>query len=147
MPILTRLGRILLSVLALALMAGCDRGTPAYRHIKDLPYSEWDRYAESLPIEQVLDLQKEIWERSGHNPLMTIDHSFSKRPLEAYRSIVKRIEAGDTSRYYLGVIYDIDGSDGFKICAQADRKIVQGYLARITGYPEHWKYQPDFYNC
>jgi hypothetical protein len=147
MPILTHFGRQLLVVVAIAGLTACDRGSPAYRHIKDLPYSEWDRYAASLPIEQRLVLNKEIRERSGHNPQMTIEASFSSQPAETYKSIVNRIRNGDTSRYYLGIIYEINRSPEFKICSQPDRKVVQAYLSGITGYPGQERDQPDFYSC
>lgn len=147
MPILTHFGRQLLVVVAIAGLTACYRGSPAYRHIKDLPYSEWDRYAASLPIEQRLDLNKEIRERSGHNPQMTIEASFSSQPAETYKSIVNRIRNGDTSRYYLGIICEINRSPEFKICSQRDRKIVQAYLSGITGYPGQERDQPDFYSC
>jgi hypothetical protein len=116
-------------------------------HIKDLPYSEWDRYAASLPIEQRLDLNEEIRDRSGHNPQMTIEASFSAQPSETYKSIVNRIRKGDTSIYYLGIIYEINRSPEFEICSQPDRKIVQDYLSGITGYPGQELDEPDFYNC
>lgn len=146
MPIL-KLGRLVPLVLIVGGLSACDRGTPNYRHIKELPYSEWDRYAASLPVEQALDLQEEIWRKSGHNPKMTIDESFSDRPAETYKAIVRRIRNGDTGRYYLGVIYNINRSPGFRICSQPDRSIVQSYLAGITGYPGQKKLQPDFYIC
>jgi hypothetical protein len=128
-------------------LAGCDHGTPAYRHIKDLPYSEWDRYAASLPIEQALDLQKELREKSGHNPQMTIEGAFANRPVETYNAIVRRIRDGDTSRYYLGVIYEINRSPRFKICSQSDRAVVQTYLSNMNGYPGQKRDQPSFYTC
>ena len=146
MPVL-KSGQLALSALIIVGLGGCDRGTPAYRHIKDLPYSEWDRYAASLPIEQALDLQKEIRKRSGHNPQMTINGSFSSRPAETYKSIVRRIKNGDTSRYYLGAIYEINRSPKFKICSQPDRSVLQSYLAGMTGYPGQKQHQPDFYTC
>lgn len=147
MPVLKRPGRLALMSLVLVGLAGCDRGTPAYRNIKHLPYSEWDRYAASLPIEESLDLQKEIRERSGHNPQMTIEGSFSSRPVETYKSIVRRIKSGDTSRYYLGVIYEINRSPNFRICSQPDRAVVQSYLATMIGYPGEKRNQPNFYTC
>lgn len=146
MPVL-KSGQLALSLLIIVGLAGCDRGTPAYRHIKELPYSEWDRYAASLPVEQALDLQKEIRERSGHNPQMTIDGSFSSRPVETYKAIVRRLKNGDNSRYYLGAIYEINRSRGFRICSQPDRSVVQSYLAGMTGYPGQKQNQPDFYTC
>ncbi|MBB3360367.1 MULTISPECIES: hypothetical protein [unclassified Novosphingobium] len=127
--------------------AGCDRGSPAYRQIEKLPYSEWDRYAASLPIEKRLDLQKEIMERSGANPQMTIEGAFSKQPSETYEALINRIKRGDHSRYYLGVIYEINRSDKFEICSQPDRRIIQSYLRGIAGYPGQERQQPDFYNC
>lgn len=133
-------------VVAVASMAGCDRGSPAYNHIKDLHYTQWESYAVTLPIDKRLDLHKEIMERSGHNPPMTIEFSFSAEPSETYNLIVKRLRNGDRSRYYQGVIYDINRSS-FKICAQPDRRIVQEYLLGITGYPGHEKDRPDFYTC
>lgn len=147
MPVLKGSRPIVLSVLILVGAAGCDRGTPAYRQINDLPVSEWDRYAASLPIEQALDLQKEIGERSGHNPQMTIEGSFSGRPTETYASLVRRIRHGDKSRYYLGVFYEINRSPNFKICSQPDRSVVQSYLSTMTGYPGQKQNQPDFYKC
>jgi len=147
MPILDKWQRGLLVLAALGGLVGCDRGSPAYRHIKDLPYSEWNRYAASLPIEQRLDLNEEIRDRSGHNPQMTIEASFSAQPSETYKSIVNRIRKGDTSIYYLGIIYEINRSPEFEICSQPDRKIVQDYLSGITGYPGQELDEPDFYNC
>jgi hypothetical protein len=128
-------------------LAGCDRGSPAYNRIKDLPYSQWDKYAATLPVEQRLDLHKEIMERSGHNPKMTIGASFSTNPESTYKSLVDRIRRGDNSRYYLGVIYEINRSPSFKICDQPDRKVVQGYLGGIVSYPGQKQYRPDFYDC
>jgi len=142
-----RFGRQLLVVVVIAGLTACDRGSPAYRHIKDLPESQWDSYAATLPIEQRLDLHKEIMERSGHNPQMTIRFSFSSQPDETYKAIINRLKSGDRSRYYSTIIYAIDGSKNFKICSQPDRKIIQDYLSGITGYPEQQKYQPDFYDC
>ncbi|WP_139149939.1 hypothetical protein [Sphingobium yanoikuyae] len=147
MSVLMRPSRPLLIAAAMIALAGCDRGSPAYRHIKDLPDSEWESYASTLPMEERLNLHKEIMERSGHNPIMTIRFAFSSQPAEAYRSIVQRLKSGDNSRYYSSVIYAIDGSRGFKVCSQADRKIVQDYLAGITGYPGQKEAQPDFYTC
>lgn len=147
MPVLKKWEWGLLVLVALAGLAGCDRGSPAYRHIKDLPYSQWDRYAASLSVEQRLDLHKEIMERSGHNPQMTIEASFSAQPVETYKSIVNRIRHGDKNRYYLGVIYEINRSPGFKVCSQLDRAIVQSYLSGLGGYPDQEQYRPDFYNC
>jgi hypothetical protein len=147
MPVLSRWGRALLIPVALVGLAGCDRGSTAYQHIKGLPYSQWDRYAASLPLEERLDLHKEIMERSGHNPQMTIEASFSTQPAETYKSIVNRIRHGDKNRYYLGVIYEINRSPQFKICSQSDRSVVQSYLFGIAGYPGQERYQPDFYSC
>jgi hypothetical protein len=147
MSVLKGLERFALISLVVVGLAGCGRGTPSYRHIKDLPYSEWDRYAASLPVEEALDLQKEIRQRSGHNPKMTIEGSFTSRPVETYKAVVRRIRSGDTSRYYQGVIYAIDESPNFKICSQPDRKVVQSYLASRTGYPGNERYRPDFYTC
>jgi len=139
--------RTLFALAALACLASCDRGTPAYQQIKELPYSQWDQYAASLPIERRLDLHKEIMERSGHNPKMTIEASFRAEPRETYSAIVKRIKMGDNSRYYLGVIYEINRSRGFRICSQPDRSIVQSYLSGIAEYPGHLRLRPDFYSC
>jgi hypothetical protein len=147
MQVLRKLFWITLSAPVFVALASCDRGTPAYRHIKELPYTEWELYAASLPIEQALDLQKEIWERSSHNPQMTIDGSFSSRPVETYASLVRRIKRGDTSSYYLGVIYAIDRPPHFTICSQPDRSVVQSYLAAFPGYPGAKQYQPNFYTC
>lgn len=147
MPVLKELRWLVWSALIVAGVASCDRGTPAYRHIKDLPVSEWNQYAASLPIEQALDLQREIGERSGHNPKMTIEGSFLSRPTETYASLVRRIKLGDKSRYYLGVFYEINRSPNFKICSQPDRSIVQSYLSTMTGYPGQKQNQPDFYKC
>ena len=94
-----------LLVLAVVIgLAACSSGSPEYRHIKDLPWQEWDSYASTLPIERRLDLHKEIRERSIH-PQMTIQLSFESQPRETYRAIVNRIKSGDTSRYYLDIIY------------------------------------------
>jgi hypothetical protein len=147
MPILKNWERRLLVLVALASLTGCDRGSPAYRHIKDLPYSQWDRYATSLPLEQRLDLHKEIMEQSGHNPQMTIEASFSAQPTETYKSVINRIRHGDKSRYYLGIIYEINRSPGFKVCSQPDRAVVQSYLSGIEGYPGQAQHQPEFYSC
>lgn len=128
MPILTAAGRWILLIIATLAMMSCNRGSPSYEHIKDLPESQWESYAATLPIEQRLDLHKEIMDRSGHNPVMTIRFAFSSDPDAAYRAIVRRLKTGDDSRYYSTILYAIDGSEGFEICAQADRKIVQSYL-------------------
>ena len=147
MPISNRRSNQLLAIAALASLASCDRGSPTYNKIKDLPYSQWDSYAATLPIEQRIELHKEIMERSGPNPKMTIEASFSDKPNETYRSIVKHLRSGDKSRYYLGIIYEINRSPSFKLCNQPDRKIVQDYLGGMPRYPEQSKSQPDFYTC
>ena len=147
MPVLRRRWRLsLCSLLAIA-PAACDRGTPAYRHIKDLPYSEWTGYAASLPVEQALDLNKEIEARSGHNPPMTIVGSFSTRPAVTYMSLVRRIRTGDDSLSYLGIIYEIDRSADFSICDQPDRKFIQQYLWRNATSAVGAEDRADFYRC
>jgi hypothetical protein len=147
MPILGGLKRILLVLSIVTLLAACGRGSSAYRHIMALPYSEWNSYAASLPIEKRLDLQQEIFDRTGPNPQMTISGSFSSQPLETYRAIHNRIERGYRSIAFLGVIYEIDRAPNFEICSQSDRRVVQSYLSQIPTYPRHEKFEPDFFTC
>ena len=86
-------------------------------------------------------------ERSGHNPLNTISESFGADPQETYADIVKRLKAGDRSRFYLPVIYAINRSPAFRFCEQPDRRVIQQFLKdNMTDAvkPEH---RPDFYRC
>lgn len=131
---------------ASAALAGCDHGSPEYTHIRNLPYAQWNRYASTLPVEKRLNLHKEIM-RSGHNPQMTIVSSFVDRPQETYQSLVRRITAGDNSRYYLPVIFEIDGRGNFTICDQKDRKILQEYLWSIATNAVKTGDRPTFYTC
>ncbi len=147
MPILGGLKRTLLVSLVVTLLAACDRGSSSYQHIKALPYSEWNSYAASLPIEKRLDLQKEIFERTGPNPQMTISESFFNQPLQTYISIRDRVKNGDRSIALLEVIYEIDRSPNFNICSQPDRNIIQIYLSQIPKYPGHEKFEPNFFSC
>ena len=147
MPILKKLGRAVLVSFALVGLVACEQESLAYRHIKDLPLSKWESYSLTLPVEERLNLQKEIMERSGHNPQMTIEGAFSKQPDETYKAIVRRLKNNDRSRYYLSVLYEINRSPNFKICSQPDRKIVQTYLLTVVDYPEGGRFHPDFYSC
>ena len=132
-------------------LTACQPSSPAYRHIKSLPYTQWEAYAATFPIEQRLDLHKEIRQRSGHNPKMTIEAIFATQPQETYRAIVKRLKSGNQSRFHMGVLYEIDASAGFKICDQPDIKIVQDYLAELSAdfpaQPGIGFLDPDFYTC
>lgn len=147
MPILNPSRKQLGAVILFAGLAACDRGSPAYQHIKDLPAAQWDSYASSLPIEQRLDLHKEIMDRSGHNPTMTIRFSFSSQPKDTYNSIIKRIKSGDKSIYYSAIIFAIDGEHNFRICTQPDRKIIQDYLWHVATDAVKDEHRPDFYTC
>lgn len=126
-------------------LAGCDRGSAAYQKITDMPYAEWDQYALSLPIEERLDLHKEIIHRSGHTPPATISEDFQDNPLQTYQSIVRRIKSGDLDEAYIRVLYGIDESNDFKICNQPDRNVVQNYIRQI--YVHRIKFEPPFYSC
>ncbi|MEJ7777004.1 MAG: hypothetical protein WKF52_06440 [Sphingomicrobium sp.] len=137
----------LVVLVAITSLTGCDRGSSTYNRINDLPHSEWDIYAATLPVEQRLDLHKEIMERSWHNPLMTISESFNKDPKETYDQLINRLKAGDQSRFYLSVIYSIDESYNFNICDQDDRKVVQSYLRKIATDAVRESDRPDFYRC
>lgn len=147
MPLLKSSNFMFIGGVAIFMFTGCDSGSQPYNQIKDLPYTRWDSYAATLPLEQRLDLHKEIMSHAGHNPLNTIEGSFANQPVETYKSIVKRIRHGDKSRYYIGVIYEINRSSEFKICSQPDRAILQSYLDGFIGYPNHERYDPDFYSC
>lgn len=147
MPILTHFGRLLFVVVTAASLAACNRGSPAYRHIKDLPESQWDSYASTLSVEQRLDLHKEIMERSGHNPPMTISESFKDKPQKTYDELVKRLQSGDESRYYLSIFYSVDRASTFSICDQPNRKVVQTYLRKIATDAVSPADRPDFYSC
>lgn len=147
MPLLNRAKLGLVVGMAAIGLSGCGRGSPEYKAINHLPYSQWRDYAASLPIDKRLDLSNEIRERSWHTPKNNIEDSFSNEPYYTYKAIIKRIRNQDNSRYYLGIIYDIDGKGGFKICNQPDRKILQMYLSGIARYPGHQENRPDFYNC
>lgn len=147
MPILMRFGRQLSAMALFAGLVACDRESPAYSHIKDLPEAQWDSYASTLPIGQRLDLHKEIMNRSGHNPTMTIRLSFSSQPEETYKAINLRLKSGDKSRYYSTILYEIDGRRKFKICSQPDRKVIQDYLWSIATDAVKNEDRPDFYRC
>lgn len=137
----------MVATVALASLSGCDRGSSNYQHIKALPSDQWNSYAATLPVDRRLTLHKEIMERSGHNPLNTISESFGADPQETYADIVKRLKAGDRSRFYLHVIYAIDRSPAFSVCEQPDRRVVQQFLRdNMTDAvkPEH---RSDFYRC
>lgn len=128
-------------------LVGCDRGSSEYQHIDDLPYSQWESYAQTLPLEERLDLHNEIMERSGHNPLMTISGSFSDDPQKTYDAIVSRIDSGDTSRSYVRILYEINRQGDFAICGQPNRKAVQGYLWDMATDAVQPKDRADFYTC
>lgn len=147
MQVLIRPKKLSAGMLAVAALAGCSRGTSEYRHIEDLPYSEWVSYAETLPLGTRLNLHKEILNRDGPNPKMTIISAFDSVPYETYHEITRRIADGDDSRYYLSVLYEINRSEHFSICAQSDRRVVQRYLWRIATNAVQPEHRPDFYRC
>lgn len=132
---------------AIICLAACSRGSTEYRHIKDLPYSEWNTYASTLPIGERLDLHKEIMERTWHTPKALIVESFDNAPKRTYDELIRRIRNGDTNRFYLPVLYEINQSSDFKICQQPDRKVIQGYLAGTATGAVNPNYRPDFYTC
>lgn len=148
MPVLSGTAIRATLVVAILSLAGCgDRGSPEYQHIKELPYSEWESYAQALPLEERLDLHGEILERSGHNPLMTISGAFDDEPQETYDAIVRRIGAGDISRSYVRILYEINRQDDFAICDQPNRKVVQDYLWNMATDAVQPKDRADFYTC
>lgn len=106
--------------------------SPEFRQFKRLEYPQNDIYAKSLPIERRLDLYKEVKAWSGHNPIDTVENDFDDQPAQTYEIIKRRIKSGDRSRYYAGVIFDIDGKLGFRICDQPDRADIQSYLASVA---------------
>lgn len=127
-------------------LAACHSRSEDYNRLQELPADEWVAFASSLPIERRLDLHVEV-EGSSHNPPHTITAAFYREPLGTYRALVARIQAGDTSFYYMGVLYEINRSPSFSICEQKDRQIVQGYLwSNATGAvnPDH---RPEFFRC
>lgn len=128
-------------------LAGCERGSPQYQRIEELPHSQWISYAESLPLDQRLSLHKEIMERSSHNPVMTISEAFDDEPKNTYDLIVKRLKGGDKNRHYLLILYEINRQKDFKICNQEDRRIVQNYLWRISTDAVEPGNRVNFYTC
>ena len=138
---------VVLGFMILGLISCYNRGSSEYEHIEDLPHPEWENYARTLPLEQRLDLHKEIMERSGHNPLMTISGAFNNQTERTYRLIVDRLVAGDRSRHYVRVLYEINRQDDFEICDQPDREIVQTYLWDLATDAVPPDRRPDFYRC
>lgn len=147
MPVLGRTVRAALLVAVLSLAACGDRGSPEYQHIEELPYSEWESYAHTLPLEERLDLHNEILARSGHNPLMTISGAFDDEPQKVYDAIVGRISSGDVRRSYVRILYEINRQDDFSICDQPNRKVVQDYLWDMATDAVQPKDRADFYTC
>lgn len=147
MSVLRRWSLLLAVTVALAGLSSCDRGSSNYQHIKTRPPDQWNSYAATLPVDRRLTLHKEIMERSGHNPLNTISESFGADPQETYANIVKRLKAGDRSRFYLPVIYAINRSPNFKICDQSDRRVVQRFLWDHATDAVKREHRSDFYRC
>lgn len=147
MQVLGRLTAISALVFMAFYLVGCDRGSSEYEKIEALPHSEWANYARTLALEQRLNLHKEIMERSGHNPLVTISGAFNKEPEMTYDIIVNRLKSGDRSRYYINVLYEINRQENFDICNQPDRKIVQRYLWDLATDAVPPSRRADFYRC
>lgn len=146
MPVILKIVSIIgLLVVAVVFVSSCDRGSSMYRHIEGLPYSDWDEYASSIPVERRLDLSNEILKYDGPTPPKTIVYTFQNEPLRTYNEIYRRISEGDLSPYYVRVLYAIDQSDEFSICAQNNRGVIQDYL--MTIYPKRDPHEPNFYDC
>jgi hypothetical protein len=139
--------RIILLGPTILLISACSKPSPEYQHIRDLPYDQWPAYGKTLPIKKRLDLQMEIVKRSGHPPSMDMVPAFRADPAETYKEIVNRLKSGDRSHYYRTILYEIDGSNGFEICSQPDRRIVQGFLIGISTPAVRSDHRPKFYTC
>ena len=129
------------------ILSGCGDESSAYRHIKKLPYSEWNKYAAGLPMTERMSLHKEILDKSGHNPKMTITSSFYDDPEESYEAITNAIKRGDKGTYYLDVIYEINRNPDFDMCGKPHRKIAQGYLWSLATDAVKKDERPKFYTC
>lgn len=147
MPLLKRILNLSALIGLGMAVSSCDRPSSEYKQLTTLPYSQWNEYARSLPVERRLDLQREILERAGHNPPTTVSESFSGEPVATYEAILRRIRSGDHSPYYLGVIYAINRSPNFDMCRRQDRVVVQKYLRAIATDEVSPSNRPAFYSC
>lgn len=146
MPIL-KLRNIHTVAVAVMLLLGCDDKSSAYQHIMRLPYSDWNKYAASLSVEDRMSLHRDILDKSGHNPKMTIVSSFYNNPEESYAIIVDHVRRGDGGRYYLDVIYEINRNPSFDMCKKHDRRVVQRYLWSMATDAIKKEDRPKFYSC
>jgi hypothetical protein len=142
-----KLNRLYISAICVLILSGCGDESSAYRHIKQLPYSEWNSYATDLPLAERMSLHKEITKRSGHNPKMTIVSSFFNNPEETYKIIVDSVKSGDKGRYYLDIIYEINRNPAFDMCEKQDRMVVQRYLWSLATDAVRKENRPKFYSC
>jgi hypothetical protein len=148
MPVLSISFRRIKAILACtAMLLSCSQGSDEYKKIQDLPFSQWNSYAASLPISNRLDLYVELMNHSGHNPGHTIVESFGSDPHETYDGLVEKVQKGKSNINFVRIIYYIDGRDHFYICDQKNRKIIQNMLSAYrTGALED-RDRPRFYDC